>query len=121
MTAPFETPSPIQDYPYWPFNWMAAYGQMARDFGRYGQALSKSTDAMEAARAEADLGLRLFDDMTRAYWDLVLAPWTAMASAMARQAAASPLPMAVKSGPIKPGPIKSGPVRSGRSVGPAQG
>lgn len=104
MTAPFKTPLAGQDYPYWPFNWLSAYGQVARDFGRYAQALTQCTDAMEAARAEADFGLRLFDDLVQAYWALAAAPLTALASATAQA----------------PGAAELRPVRSGRSRGSAR-
>ena len=85
MDEPPRAPPP--DYASWPFHWIAAYGQMTRNLGRYTGALLQSTDAMEAARAEADLGMTLFGDMARAYWELALAPWTAMASVMTQQAA----------------------------------
>jgi hypothetical protein len=80
-------PSPrTPDFPYWPFNCLSLYSQIARDVGNCTQAVSKSTDAMEAARAEADLGVKLFADLMQGYFELALAPWTAMASVMAARA-----------------------------------
>jgi len=84
MTAPFKSPQPT-GYPYWPFSGLALYTQVLRDLGSYTQALTQCTDAMEAMRAEGVLGLRLMDDMMRAYADLAVLPWTAMASALSQQ------------------------------------
>ena len=77
------------DFPDWPFNWMSLYRQTARDFSAYTQAIARCTDAMEAARVEGDFGVRLYADLMQGYVDLALAPWTAMASAMAEQAEAA--------------------------------
>jgi len=74
------------EFPQWPFNCLSLYTQVARDFGVYAQEMTKCTDAMEAARVEADFGARMFADLWKGYFDLALAPWTAMASAMAEQA-----------------------------------
>jgi hypothetical protein len=74
------------EFPYWPFNYMSLYSHMARDFSRYAQAASKSTDPMEAAGAEGDFGMRLFTDLMQGYYDLALAPWTAMAAIMTKGA-----------------------------------
>jgi hypothetical protein len=74
------------EFPYWPYNCLSLYSHMARDFSRYAQAMTKSTDAMEAAHAEGDFGVRLFADLMQGYFDLALAPWTAMASMMAESA-----------------------------------
>jgi hypothetical protein len=48
--------------------------------------MTRCTDAMEAARVEADFGAQIFADLMKGYFDLALAPWTAMATAMAEQA-----------------------------------
>jgi hypothetical protein len=69
---------------------MSLYTQMARDFGRYAQEMTQCTDAMEAARVEADFGASLFADLMKGYFDLALAPWVAIASVMAEQAEAPP-------------------------------
>ncbi len=89
MPAPPNPSQQAPDFPYWPFNCLSLYRQIARDVGDCTKAVSKSTDAMEAARAEADLGVRLFADLMRGYYDLALAPWTAMASMMADRAEAA--------------------------------
>jgi hypothetical protein len=78
MTAPFRSPASTD---YWPFDGLSLYTRMARDFGACAQALSQCTDAMEAMQAEAVLGMRLAEDLARAYADLALLPWTVMASA----------------------------------------
>jgi hypothetical protein len=78
------------EFPFWPFSCLSLYTQMARDFGGYAEALTRSTDAMEAARAEADFGVRLFTDLMQGYYDLALAPWTAVAAAMAEPARGVP-------------------------------
>ena len=84
MAAP-EPSSQGPEFPYWPFNCLSLYTHMARDFSRYARALSGCTDTVEAARAEGDFGVRLFGDLMQGYYDLALAPWTAMASVMAEQ------------------------------------
>lgn len=83
MAAPNPTQGP--EFPAWPYNCLSLYTHMARDFGRYAQAMTKSTDVMQTARAEGDFGARLFSDLMQGYFDLALAPWTAMAAAMAQQ------------------------------------
>jgi hypothetical protein len=85
----YRTPQAL-DLAYLPFNYLSLYTQMARDFSRYAQAMTSCTDAMEAARAEADFGARLFADLTQGYLELAMAPWTAMASAMAQGAVDAP-------------------------------
>ena len=67
------------EFPYWPFNYLSLCSQAARDFGAYAQAVTKSTDAMEAAHAEADFGAKLFADLMQGYFNLALAPWAAVA------------------------------------------
>ncbi len=83
--SPYKIPS-ASELAYWPFSYLSLCSQMARDFGRYTQAMTQCTDAMEAAHAEADFGARLFADMTRGYVELALAPWAAMARVMAERA-----------------------------------
>jgi hypothetical protein len=86
MAASIHQASQTPEFPYWPFSWLSVYSQMARDFGNYTQAMTRCTDAMEAARVEGDFGVRLFADLMRGYYDLALAPWTAVASVMAERA-----------------------------------
>ncbi len=86
MAEPNRT-APGPGLPYWPFNCLSLYTQMARDVGRYAQAMTTCTDTMEAARAEGELGVNLFSDWMKGYYDLALAPWTAMAAMMAERAA----------------------------------
>lgn len=88
MNAPNRTVQDLE-FPSWPFNCLSLYTHMARDFGRYAQAVTKSTDAVETARAEGDLGMRLFGDLMQGYYDLALAPWTAMVAVMAEHAQAA--------------------------------
>lgn len=73
--------------PYWPFNCLALYTQMARDVGRYAQAMTACTDTMEAVHVEGELGASLFHDLMKGYYDLALAPWAAMAAIMVERAA----------------------------------
>jgi hypothetical protein len=89
------------EFPYWPYNCLSLYTHMARDFSRYAQAMTKSTDAMEAARAEGDFGVRLLTDLMQGYFDLALAPWTAMASVMAERAGGAQAAPAVEARPMK--------------------
>jgi hypothetical protein len=81
-------------FPYWPFNALSLYIHMAQDFGRCAHALTGCASAAEAARTEGDFGLRLFGDLMQGYYDLALAPWTAMASVMAQQGKPTPAPIA---------------------------
>lgn len=69
----------------WPLGCLAVYNQVARDFGGYAQAMTQCTDAMEAVHVEAGFGIRLFTDLMRGYYDLAVAPWTALASVMAEE------------------------------------
>ena len=78
------------EFPYWPFNCLSLYSQMARDVGAYAQAMTRCTDAIEAARVEGDLGVRLYADLMQGYVDLALAPWNAMLSVMAQAAPDAP-------------------------------
>jgi hypothetical protein len=91
------------EFPYWPYNCLSLYTHMARDFSRYAQAMTKSTDAMEAARAEGDFGVRLFGDLVQGYFDLALAPWTAMASVMAERSGDARPAAAAEVRPMKSG------------------
>jgi hypothetical protein len=86
---------------YLPYNYLSLYTQMARDFSRYAQAMTKCTDAMEAARAEADFGARLFADLTQGYLELAMAPWAAMASAMTQRTEGAPAEPTATVRPIK--------------------
>jgi hypothetical protein len=86
MAASPNKAHPTPEFPSWPFDCLSLYSQMARDFGAYAQTLTRCTDAMEAAHAEADLGVKLFADLMRGYFDLALAPWSAVAAAMAERA-----------------------------------
>lgn len=88
------------EFPSWPFNWLSVYNQLARDFGNYTQAMTRCTDAMEAARVEGDFGVRLFADLVQGYFDLALAPWTAVASVLAEGAEGARRPPAVEETPL---------------------
>jgi hypothetical protein len=83
MAASSHRASEAPEFPYWPFNWLSLYSHMAHDVGAYTRAMTQCTDAMEAARVEGDFGIRLFADLMQGYFDLALAPWTAMISIMA--------------------------------------
>ena len=93
MAASSHRASEAPEFPYWPFNCLSLYSHMARDVGAYAQAMTRCTDAMEAAQVERDFGVRLYADLMQGYFDLALAPWTAMASVMteaAQEAKAAP-------------------------------
>jgi hypothetical protein len=100
--SPYPAPQ-APEFPYWPYNCLSLYTHMARDFSRYAQAMTKSTDAMEAARAEGDFGVRLFGDLMQGYFDLALAPWTAMASVMTERAGGAQPATAAEVRPMKSG------------------
>ena len=53
--------------------------------------MTRCTDAMEAVRVERDFGMRLYADLMQGYFDLALAPWTAMASVMTEAAQDAPV------------------------------
>jgi len=107
MTAPSKKAEVPAELGAWPLNCLAFYTHMVRDFGNYTRAVTTSTDPIDTARAEGDFGVNLFSDMMQAYYDLALAPWTAMASAMAQRAA-----------DIPPAPV---PIRTAKSRGPKAG
>jgi hypothetical protein len=96
MATPTDDPARAPAFPAWPFNYMSLYSHMAKDFGRYAQAVTKSTDPLETTRAEGDLGLRLWNDMMQGYYQLAIAPFMAMTTAMAQppvKAAPPPAPV----------------------------
>jgi hypothetical protein len=99
--SPTQAPQ-APEFPYWPFNCLSLYTHMARDFGRYTQAMTRSTDPLEATRAEADFGVRLYADLMQGYFDLALAPWTAMASVMAQRPETPEPTPAAEIRPMKP-------------------
>jgi hypothetical protein len=84
MATPTNDSAPAPAFPSWPFNYMSLYTHMAKDFGRYAQAASKSTDPLEETRAEGDLSVRLWRDMMQGYYQLAMAPFNAMAATMAQ-------------------------------------
>jgi hypothetical protein len=85
MTASLRQTAQAPDFPLWPFDCLSLYTRMMRDVGDCAEAVSRSSDAMDAVRAEADFGVKLWSDLVKGYYDLALAPWTAMAAAMAEQ------------------------------------
>jgi len=96
MATPTDDPARAPAFPSWPFNYMSLYAHMAKDFGRYAQAVTKSTDPLETTRAEGDLGLNLWNDMMKGYYQLALAPFMAMTTAMAQPVKAEPPPAPVE-------------------------
>ena len=104
MAAPNDDPARAPAFPSWPFNWLSLYTHMAQDVGRYAEAVTKSTDAVETTRAEGDLGLSLWNDLMRGYYDLAMAPYKAMMSAteepeVVSEPAAKPSPKARRAKP----------------------
>lgn len=87
MAKPTRDPAPPHEFPFWPFSCMAFYRHAMRDFGRYGQAMSRVTDPAQALRAEGAYGLNLWQDMMQAYYDLAVLPMTLAARAAALAAA----------------------------------
>jgi hypothetical protein len=66
--------------------WLLLYDEAMRDFTRYTRDMADSTDAMQAARAEGDYGVRLWRDAMQAYYDLAILPMTLAAKAAERAA-----------------------------------
>ncbi len=56
MAEPSVESAPPHAFPFWPFSCMAFYSHAMRDFGRYGQAITKAAGPAQAARAETDMG-----------------------------------------------------------------
>jgi hypothetical protein len=92
--------APPHEFPSWPLNCLAFYSHLANDYARCVGALGKATDPAQAARAEGDYGVRVMHDMMQAWYDLALAPLTAMTKAAAGAQAPSPAedPPAAKAG-----------------------
>jgi hypothetical protein len=65
---------------------MAFYSHVARDLEGCAEAVTHADDGVQALHAEADYGANLFRDLTQAYYDLALMPFTAMAGILAAQA-----------------------------------
>ena len=70
--------SPPPQFPSWPLNCMSFYSHLAGDYARYVQALTAVTDPAQVARAEGDYGISVMHDLTQAWYDLALSPFTAM-------------------------------------------
>lgn len=83
MAKPTADAAPPHEFPFWPFSCMTFYSHAMRDFGRYGQAISKVNDPAQALRAEGAFGLNLWQDMMQAYYDLAILPMTLAARAAA--------------------------------------
>jgi hypothetical protein len=96
MATPNDEPARPPAFPAWPFNCLALYTQMARDYGRYAQAVAKSTDPVETTRAEGDLGVSLWSDLMQGYYQLAIAPFAAMTTAMVEPRQSSPPPESAK-------------------------
>jgi hypothetical protein len=79
------TPAP-HAFPYWPMECLLLYHDAVRDFARYTQDMARSTDPVQAARAEGNYGMRLWQDAMQAYYDLAVLPMN-MAVKAAKQAA----------------------------------
>jgi hypothetical protein len=73
-----DTEQPPHAFPSWPLDCLTYYRHLADDYARCVGALSKATDPAQAARAEGDYGVRIMHDMMQAWYDLALAPFTAM-------------------------------------------
>lgn len=77
------TPAP-HEFPYWPMECLLLYNDAMRDFARYTRDMTRSTDAMQVARADSDYGMRLWQDAIQAYYDLAVLPWSLAAKAAER-------------------------------------
>jgi hypothetical protein len=95
-----DTELPPHEFPSWPMNCLTFYRHLADDYARCVGALGKATDPAQAARAEGDYGVNVMRDLFQAWSDLALAPYTAMAKAMATPPAAASAeePPAAKTG-----------------------
>ncbi|MGZ3276020.1 MAG: hypothetical protein ACXU82_11385 [Caulobacteraceae bacterium] len=80
------TPAP-HAFPYWPMECLLLYHEAMQDFARYTRDMARSTDPMQAARAENDYGMRLWRDAMQAYYDLAVLPMSLAAKAAERAAA----------------------------------
>lgn len=76
-SVPEQAPAP--EFPSWPMNCLTFYRHLGDDYARYVLALGKATDPAQAIRAEGDYGVRVMRDLTQAWYDLALSPFTAMA------------------------------------------
>lgn len=83
MVASPNDSDPAPAFPAWPFTCLILYTHMARDVGRYAETLSQGADPAEVAWAQGDLGLGLWRDLMQCYFDLAMAPFTAMTSGAA--------------------------------------
>lgn len=86
MTASPE-PANAPQLPSWPLNCLTFYRHMAEDYARYIQALGGAANPVQTARAENAYGVSLMQDLTQAWYDLALSPFTAMAKVMTAEPA----------------------------------
>lgn len=83
--------TPPHAFPSWPMNCLTFYRRLADDYGRWVHALGTATDPAEAARAEGDYGVQMMHDVMQAWWDLALAPASAMIEAASGAALSTPV------------------------------
>ena len=76
-----DTEQPPHAFPSWPMSCLTYYRHLADDYARCVGALGKTIDPVQAARAEGDYGVSVMHDMIQAWYDLALAPFTAMTKA----------------------------------------
>ena len=85
MTMTITTPNPesipAHVLPYWPFSVLDVYQHLALDGDRYAKALTHVTNPADVLRADSDYGASLWRDLMLSYYELALAPFTAVMNA----------------------------------------
>jgi hypothetical protein len=87
MTKPIPRPESAPIFPAWPYDCTALYSQVARDFSRYALTAARAGGPVEVLRAEDAYGTSLFRDWIKAYYDLALTPYLAVAASLAARGA----------------------------------
>ena len=65
-------------FPLWPFTCMAYADHIARDYRQHLVKLGQAATGVEMVQTESLYGLHLFSDLTRACYNLALAPYSAL-------------------------------------------
>jgi hypothetical protein len=87
-------------FPFWPFAYMAYAEHIGRDYRQHLAKLGQAATGVEIAQSESLYDAHLLGDLTKAFYSLALAPYSALWTAAA--GVAPPLPFEGLDGPETP-------------------
>ncbi len=65
-------------FPLWPFTCLAYADHLGRDYRRHLTKLAQATTGLEMVQTESVYDVHLLSDLTRAFYNLALAPYSAL-------------------------------------------